>query len=126
MAVTKWTLADGSGTHTFAINPSDKNGPAGEEDTEVAVGDAFVDEGGPMIAVLQTKAATPKFHVLILDEAEYKALWALYNTGGFLTLTDDLGATSTVYLTDIEAKRSRKFSHAWYHDLTVSYLVVAA
>jgi hypothetical protein len=125
MAVLKWTLTDTGGTHTFAINPSDKNGPAGEADLEAAVGDAFVDEAGPMVAVLQTKAVTPKFHVLILDEAEYKALWALFYAGSFFTLTDDLGATSTVYLTAIDAKRVHKSSHRWYHDLTVDYLVIA-
>jgi hypothetical protein len=127
MTVTKWVLADptDSTSHTFELNPDPTKGSMGEVTFEAAVGDNAITDLGPVLVLTADKELTAEFQLSVYDQAEYQTLEAWYEKGDILTLTDDLGRVSTIYLTTFSAKRERVASRPWKHTITCSYLILS-
>ncbi len=124
MAVVKWTIGDGITTHVFEINP-DPKGADGEISPERTIIDSYVDAGLPMAAVGQSPPLQAAMDITVIDQAEYDALWSWWDTGKILTLTDDLGRSFQIYLSAFDAKRVRKSSLPYFHNLKISYFVLS-
>ena len=124
MAVVRWRFDDPVTleSYTFEINPSEGGSPALKKNlsyvnTAAPDGRALAFEG-------RMNTQTSSFKGTILTEEHYQAMETWFNKRNQIYMTDDLGRTLSIYITDFEPQRVRSVQHPWKHTYTCSYFVL--
>lgn len=126
MATIKWTLTDplDSSSHTFQFNPNTKGG-MGEIPYERIANVGSQAQSGVLITEPQRALPTSSFDLTVLFKTEYETLWDWYSRDRALVLTDDLGRSQTIFITDFIVKRERSIDYPYKHSITCNYTVLA-
>lgn len=120
----RWTLTDPTDdtSYTFEINPNDGGSPAHKKNfksqgTTAPAGRTLLFEGADDPQQLQFKGT-------VLSQAQYEAMVLWWSKRYQITLTDDLGRSFPIYITEFTPERKRSRSHPWRHDYTVTALIL--
>jgi hypothetical protein len=120
----RWTFYDivDDVTYVFEINPSDGGTPAYKKhvtytNTTAPNGKTLMFEGSREAQVLEWTGT-------ILEQTHLEALAAWWSRSHQLRLTDDLGRTFYIVITDFEPKRIRNAQRPWKHTYTMRATVV--
>lgn len=65
-----------------------------------------------------------EFKGTILEQDQYEAMVEWFDKRYQLTVVDDIGRVSTIYITGFEATRQRALHHPWKHTYTVRYTLI--
>lgn len=124
MAVVRWTFEDPvtSELHEFPINPKEGGTPAFKKNittksTSAPDGQAILFEG-------RRDVQTGEFKGVVRSEDEYNDMVYWFNKHNQIYMTDDLGRTQTIYVTDLSMTRVRQVQWPWKHEYTVQYTVL--
>ena len=123
MAVVKWTFTDPvtSAVYSFHVNPREGGSPQYKKTINTqntTAGNTLVFEG-------VDEPKTGSFQGVVLELAHYQALVAWFSKRYPIIMTDDLGRSQTIYITEFAPKRERARSHPYKHSYTVNYVVLA-
>ena len=124
MSVVKWFFNDpvSGDNYTFEINPNDGGSASMRknlvyQNTAAPGGNVLMFEG-------QDEAQTGEFSGVILSEAQYLKMIEWFNKRYPIQVTDDLGRTDTIYITEFTPQRKRSVNYPYKHEYTVRYTVI--
>jgi hypothetical protein len=124
MAVVRWTFTDPftSDVYTFDVNPKEGGSPAytrnlTQKSTAAADGKTLVFEG-------RANPLSMDFSGVLLTEAQFNAFVTWWSKKNQIQLTDDLGRTFWVVISEFTPKRERAVQYPWKHSYSVKATVV--
>ena len=120
----RWRLEDTSTNevYDFEVNPSAGGSPARRKN--VVSRNTTAPEGNVVVFEGQRPPAEGEFSGTLLTQSQYEALADWYERPRPLLLTDDLGRTLTVYITEFVPERVRSANHPWKHRYTCRFLML--
>ncbi len=110
----RWTFYDPETdtTYTFDPNPKDETYRRSKnlvyQNTLGPSGVTIIFDRGPRTTELSWSGT-------IIAEDQYNTFVEWFNKRNAITLTDDLGRSFLIYITEFTPKRERKVSHDWFH-----------
>lgn len=119
-----WVFTDPytSDTVTLEVNPKEADSPQLSRQityaSPAAPGSGFVAQEG------RQKPQTMSFTGITLSEDQYNVWITWFSKNTPFDITDDLGRTFRVYVTDFKPKRVRSVNFPWRHEYTVDCMVV--
>jgi hypothetical protein len=124
MAVERWTFTDPVtlDSYEFEINPSDGGSPTYKKN--IAFQNTAAPDGRVLAFEGRPSPQTGNFKGTILTEEHYNAMLEWFGVKNQIYMTDDLGRTQSIYITDFDPQRVRAVQHPWKHSFTVSYFVL--
>lgn len=122
--VVRWEFTDPVTleSYEFEINPSEGGSPASKKNLSYI--NTAAPEGRALAFEGRSAVKTGSFKGTILTEAHYNAIEYWFNKRNQIYMTDDLGRTTTIYVTDFEPRRVRSVQHPWKHEYSVNYAVI--
>jgi len=126
MARVAWTLTDNSSstptTYTFAINPNSFTPPNRKASI---VQEQTVSAAGGVI-LFQGRDTVPRGRMsgVVTTQTDYQNLKAEFDKWYPLDLTDDLGQTWTILITDVSWTREKRKLNPWHFTYTVDFYVL--
>ncbi len=125
MTVVRWTLSDPvtSATYVFHINPASGGAPqykktTGHQSTTAPGGNVLRWEGADEPQVLSIQGT-------ILEEAHYQAMVTWWQKRYPVVLTDHIGRSMTIYITEFLPETAWVGTHPFRHKFTMSYTVLS-
>lgn len=123
--VVRWTFTDPvtAAVYTFHLNPSAGGSPQYKKNV---VQQNTTAPGGSVVRF--EGADHPKEGTVsgtILEIAHYQALVDWWEKRYPVVMTDDLGRTQTIYITEFLPERQRAVSHPHKHRFSLNYIVLA-
>ena len=121
-----WQLSNPTTGQTYVFEISPEQGKNNAEPVyERKIPFAERPQGKPLIILGQQEPKKGKVDGVSLSQSQYNALWSFANAGVPVVLTDDLGRSQTILITDFQAKRAWKFDDnaQWYNEWSMQYLV---
>jgi hypothetical protein len=125
MPVVRNTFTDPitSAVYTFHLNPRDGGSPQykktiSSQTTTAPGGNVLLYEGAD-------EPRTGTINGTILSLAHYQAMVTWFQKRYPVVMTDDLGRSLTIYITEFLPTRKRSVSHRYLHDFSCSYVVLS-
>lgn len=122
--VTRWTFYDGSTTETFELNPQSGGSP--KLSRNVIGTPTVAPDGTVLFFEGQPKPRTSSFTGVIRFESEYDFFESWIEKEVPIVVTDDLGRSFTIRITDWTPERVRSALHPWKHNYTAEYIILAS
>ncbi len=124
ISVVRWTFFDptDASTAVFEMNPSD----GGNEDRKHTIGTSSRRAPGKKTVVVGNANGIRefKFSGTILTETMYNLFDLWFNKDHPIELTDDLGRTFSIYITEFVPKRVHKPYNPWFHTYDVTGILL--
>lgn len=121
MSVVRWTFTDVSHAtptpYVFEVNPSADGAPAYKKNLQYV--NTTAPGGKVLIFEGQDQAPTITFTGTILSQTQHDSFVSWFNTRRQIQLTDDLGNTWMIYISEYTPKRERSFQYPWKRSYTV-------
>jgi hypothetical protein len=113
----RWIFSDATESYTFEVNPNDGGSPAAKKNltykaTTARGGNLVITEGRDLPRVLE-------FSGTLLSQSQYQTFVHWLDKAGPITLTDDLGRSGQVVLTEFVPARKRTRHFDWRHGYTI-------
>lgn len=120
MPVTRWTLFNPQTgqTVTFPRNPIQGFVPPREKQIDAQT--STNPNGQPLLFEGPQKVRESEFTGNIKDEAHYRFMVAWFDSPAICTVTNHLGQTMLLYLTQFEMKPKNRHNNPWAGDYTAS------
>ncbi len=127
MARTAWTLDDNSTgttvTYTFPFNPKDfappgREGTTTQKQTTGTAGASVLFQG-------RDKAGQGQFGGMARSQQQVTDITTWSNKWYPLILSDDLGRSWNILITNVSWTRVKKVNNIWLHEYTIDFLEVA-
>jgi hypothetical protein len=124
MTVVKWVFTDpvDASTYTFAINPIGGGSP--QLAKQITQKSSSAPDGQVTIMEGRDNPRTLEFNGTILDQSQYEAMIEWFGKRHVITITDDLGRTEHIYITDFSPTRKWSRSYPWRHEYSVKAAIV--
>lgn len=122
MAVVRWQFTDTvtSDSYTFEINPKEGGSPAYQRNLQ----SQRTTSGALLIMEGTQQPQTLQFNGTILTQSHYEAFDSWSRNRHILQLTDDLGRSFNVLITDWSPSRVYSAHFPWKHTYTMTAQVV--
>ncbi len=121
----RWTFVDPitSATYQFHVNPNAGGSPQYKkhiesQSTTAPGGNVLLFEGSD-------EPKTGSISGTILELAHYQALVDWWEKRYSITMTDDIGRSQVIYITEFLPERQRAASHIYKHSFTMNYVVLS-
>jgi len=124
MAVVRWVFSDPVTleSYEFEINPSEGGSPTYKKTINFL--NTAAPDGRTLAFEGRRAAQQGSFKGTILTEEHYNAMVDWFEKRNQIIMTDDLGRSQMIYITDFEPTRVRAVQHPWKHTFNVSYFVL--
>ncbi len=125
MSVVRWSFTDPitSATYSFNMNPNAGGSPQYKkkiltQNTTAPGGNVLLFEGAD-------EPRTGTVSGTILELSHYQAIVDWWEKRYPVVMTDDLGRTQTIYITEFLPERVRAANHPYKHTFTMNYAVIS-
>lgn len=120
--VVRWVFTDptDASTYTFSINPSQGGSPQYRKTLSYQ---ATAAPGGKVLAFEgRDQVKTYSVQGVVLEQADYEAMILWFSKRYALQVTDDLGRTFDIYITEFLPERQRSALYQYKHRYTLNYI----
>lgn len=127
MARTAWTLKDNSTgstvTYTFPFNPKDFTPPGRQGN--ISQNQTASSSGATILFQGRDTASSGQFKGMARSETQLTDIKTWSDKWYPLILTDDLGRSWNILITNVGWTRVRKINNIWLHEYVIDFLEVA-
>jgi hypothetical protein len=122
--VTRWTFFDPivNETYTVPINPNSGDAPAFVKSLDYQASAA--PDGKTLVFEGRAEPRKLEMGGVVLERAHLEALEYWTKKRNRVVITDDMGRSFTVYITDFTPTREPRRSHPWRHTYQMSALLL--